>query len=543
MRALLLSLLLLQTAPTYLETLEVSITNLDVIVTDRDGHRVTGLTKNDFEVSEDGAPQPITHFAEYLGSSGAAVLRGTEEPAVVAAPPARRFIFFVDQLSLHPNARRALIDSAADFIRREMRDDDEAMVVTTTIGEKLELDFSRDKNAVLARLTKVLDENAHFRADTDLERELFTLRHGNDIVARRNYATMVNRRVTSGLRTMLGIVGAVDQLPGRKILVAITRSMSAQPGREVWSIVEPDAAPIPDEFSSRNVFAEVPSDRYWFDARPMIAALAARASANGVTIYAIQPDLGFHINAPGGAESSGRAAMTASRQPVVTLMQRTMLSDTQETLTTLADATGGKYALGDQNIGSMFREIAQDVTSYYSIAYRAPSGSNDAIRKIDVRVRNRPDLTVRTRRELLRVSPQREMDEIVTASLLAPRNVNELGITAAASHVERHHDTSAIDVAVTIPMEKLTFVAGADGKYEAQFSVHYAAADGHDYTTGESREETVRIPAADIDTARTKSYTYTSTLIVARGTAKIAVGVFDKLSRLSGFQRLSVVAR
>src|SRR5260370_31245042 len=36
---------------------------VDVVVTDRDGHPVTGLTKNDFTVIEDSKPQTISTFS------------------------------------------------------------------------------------------------------------------------------------------------------------------------------------------------------------------------------------------------------------------------------------------------------------------------------------------------------------------------------------------------------------------------------------------------------------------------------------------------
>ena len=47
------------------ETIDVSIVNVDVFVTDKKGQRVTGLTPDDFEIRENGLVQPITNFAEY----------------------------------------------------------------------------------------------------------------------------------------------------------------------------------------------------------------------------------------------------------------------------------------------------------------------------------------------------------------------------------------------------------------------------------------------------------------------------------------------
>jgi hypothetical protein len=94
---------------------------------------------------------------------------------------------------------------------------------------------------------------------------------------------------------------------------------------------------------------------------------------------------------------------------------------------------------------------------------------------------------------------------------------------------------------VKIPLGKLAFIPDGD-KYRALFSVHYAAADGADYTTGTYREQALQVPASEIDAVRAKVYTYTSTLIVAPGTLKVAVGVYDKYSRLAGFRQLEVVA-
>ena len=46
------------------ETIEVHVVNVDVVVTDREGNRVRGLTKDDFELYEDKRPQTITNFYE-----------------------------------------------------------------------------------------------------------------------------------------------------------------------------------------------------------------------------------------------------------------------------------------------------------------------------------------------------------------------------------------------------------------------------------------------------------------------------------------------
>src|SRR2546430_16034556 len=48
--------------PPVIEKIDVSVVNVDVTVTDRAGYPVRGLTRDDFDVYEDGKPQKITNF-------------------------------------------------------------------------------------------------------------------------------------------------------------------------------------------------------------------------------------------------------------------------------------------------------------------------------------------------------------------------------------------------------------------------------------------------------------------------------------------------
>jgi len=63
--------------PLFVERLDVEIVNLDVVVTDRRGHPVTGLIRDDFELRVDGEPIPIENFYAV----------DPERPAGAASPP------------------------------------------------------------------------------------------------------------------------------------------------------------------------------------------------------------------------------------------------------------------------------------------------------------------------------------------------------------------------------------------------------------------------------------------------------------------------
>lgn len=545
--------------PTYLDTLEVRITNLDVVVTDKSGAPVRSLKRGDFEVRENGAPQPITNFSEFDSSTGVARAETAQvPPAAVEAPPARKILFFVDDMALHPLTRTSLLKNALSYIQKTMRPGDEAMVVTPDSANKVALSFTADRGAVEGTVRDLISHST-WRADTPYDAERFFYQNlvgrssspGEYRSMARIYATRVSRRVNGTLRTLLGFVGSLADVPGKKVIVVISASLTAEPGREAFTIesekeirdaarasAQPGFTPAPE--TSRDIFGESLSKSGWMDLKPMIREIGATAAANGITIYSVQPDMGIHVAPPGGFSDrhsgGGRGSIGVSQY------QREISEGTATTLGTLADLTGGKFFQGADQINNAFTTLTTDAGTYYSVGYRSPEGTNDEFRKVDVVVKGRPDLTVRTRRELLRLSASKAMDELVASTLYAPRDLNELGVTADAKKPERELDHYKVDVAVKIPLEKLTFIPVDDG-YRATFSLHYAAADGHDYATGATRRQTVQVKPAELDEVRTKSYTYTTTLVISPGTANIAVGVVDELSRQSSLQRLKVEAR
>jgi len=123
------------------ETIEVHVVNVDVVVTDRAGNPVHGLTKDDFELLENGQPQTITNFYEVGGapapSPAPSVTPSTTPSHETAgggagAPPvapddvrARRFVICIDNYSLEPAQRNSMLASLRKFVDANMKPGDE----------------------------------------------------------------------------------------------------------------------------------------------------------------------------------------------------------------------------------------------------------------------------------------------------------------------------------------------------------------------------------------------------------------------------------
>ncbi|HEX7832622.1 MAG TPA: hypothetical protein VF787_23400, partial [Thermoanaerobaculia bacterium] len=94
----------------YIETFEVRLHNLDVVVTDAKGQPVRGLKKSDFVVIENGVPQPVTNFSMYdtsasTASSNAANDDQQTEMVEPVQPPPRHFVFFMDEIEIQRSQR------------------------------------------------------------------------------------------------------------------------------------------------------------------------------------------------------------------------------------------------------------------------------------------------------------------------------------------------------------------------------------------------------------------------------------------------------
>src|SRR5207247_6062324 len=70
--------------PKLTETIDVKVINVDVVVSDKKGNAITGLTKDDFELFENGQPKVISNFYEVEGKKAINVSltpAGAEKPA------------------------------------------------------------------------------------------------------------------------------------------------------------------------------------------------------------------------------------------------------------------------------------------------------------------------------------------------------------------------------------------------------------------------------------------------------------------------------
>src|SRR5438309_6116761 len=140
---------------------QVEYVDVDALVTDRDGKVVRDLTKEDFQVLEDGKPQSISTFTlvdipieRYDRPLGAAMpiepdVRTNERPF-----DGRVYVMVIDDL--HPNfARSGRVKTAAkQFIQRNLGANDLMAVVHTSGATTAGQEFTNSKRLLMAAVDK-----------------------------------------------------------------------------------------------------------------------------------------------------------------------------------------------------------------------------------------------------------------------------------------------------------------------------------------------------------------------------------------------------
>ncbi len=110
---------------------------VDVVVVDKDGRPVRGLTKDDFTVSEDGRPQTIVGFESRATPQTSATPVGTTTPGDVARSAqrgaGRTLAILLDDLSLDPTQTGPAAKKAvARWLTEQAGSDDEITLLTTS---------------------------------------------------------------------------------------------------------------------------------------------------------------------------------------------------------------------------------------------------------------------------------------------------------------------------------------------------------------------------------------------------------------------------
>ena len=374
------------------ETIHVTgrIVYVDVVVRDRSGQIIRGLTQQDFRLEEDGKPQTIDFFSAHsYDMSAAAHLNRTSTLAKPGGP-----VVDFSNVPLEGEQAGAVNIILFDLANTPAEDQVEAhkqlvrFLRTLPSGQKVALFALTDKLTMIQNFTGSSDRLIEAARQIDPKDAGFILSKASQAQAQ-DTAAEAARQSRSGapaMQSQLAINAATDAGSRARITVAafqeLARKMGAYPGRKnlLWLA---ESFPIA-------LGAQLDETKYSDLSFVRGAREAAGLIANAqIAVYPISL-LGLEVEGVSSAATGvGQVSLGGGNGGTIA-SQFNGRQALKAAMNDIADQTGGEAFVGTNDFAQALRRSMGDGSNYYSLAYQPHNHNwNGQFRKLHVELTKR----------------------------------------------------------------------------------------------------------------------------------------------------------
>lgn len=431
--------------PTFFESVDVNVVNVETVVTDRHGVRVPDLSADDFQLFVDGQLTPIEFFSEIRG--GDVISKQGEAGALPSVVPGRpvgtSYLVFVDEFFTIPGDRRRVLSALEDelgFLGPEDR-----MAVVAWDGSKVEMlsTWSQSQRDLTQALRAAAQRPSY---GTRRLAELRNFEHGRGLLFNRrvsrsgssNYLDPEERAYIDLLRSQLenGVASASASL----------RGFGNPPGRKVMLLLTGGWADQPAEYAVADPYRLLFEREYRFE---LYSPMTETANLLGYTLYPVDV---------AGLEASG-ITNTASGAFLGIFSDRDFYRE-QEVhygLERIARDTGGIALINGQRDAPL-GEVAADTRSYYWLGFTPTRVGDD--RPHDIRVQALPKaLRVRTRQGYSDLSRSQELAMATESALIFGNPAGAMALEVEIGEAVRAGwGKIELPITVRLPLSDLTLI-------------------------------------------------------------------------------------
>jgi len=471
---------------------------VNVVVRDKKGNLVRDLKKEDFSVAEDGKRQDISTFdfenVDALATAGAAetsvsgasgssnLLKNTTQPATNARDR-RLMLLFFDFSGMDPDQIERGVDSAKKFVQTKMLPADMIALVSLSTNMRVDLDFTDDKVKVLAGLSAYTSSGGQgFDAGAEGSAEGGAETGGAFTADDTDYNTFTADRKLLALQSIMQALGKISQ---KKSIIYFSNGIS-QSGT---------------------------------DNQSALRAATAAAVKNNVSIYPLDVR-GLQALPPGGEARNASLHGQSAYNGGAVFNDLNSNAASQETLSTLADDTGGKAFFDSNDFSGVFSQVQKDTSAYYVLGFTSTNGFKDGrFRHLKVQV-NRPDLKLEYRsgyyagrdfQHLNRADREQQINDELEADL--PQT--DVAVYAGAAYFRQDDSHYYLGVSLVIPGSQIPFVQAKD-RDNATIDIIGQAQAGGKLPVGHLRD-TVKLAVDSAQQVRRKNVQYNTAFILAPG--------------------------
>jgi len=507
---------------------------VNVVVRDKNGNVVRGLTRDDFSIAEDDKSQTITSFdfeeltAAVSADAATAAPGAAPTPAAAPATPQqtvltpiapatapkvdmhgrRLIVLFFDLSSMQPEELQRAATAAHDYVERKLSPSDLIAVVSFSSSLNVDQDFTSDRETLSAAIDAYggaagqgFDAGATPDEDTSDNGAAFTA----DDTEFNIFST--DRRLTA-LQTLADELAGIEQ---KKSVIYFSSGMSQQ-GQ---------------------------------DNQVELRRTVDRANRANMSIYAADMR-GLQAVVPGGDASAGSMRGQSAFSGASTRNSFDRLSASQDTLTTMAEDTGGRAFFDSNGFGAVFDRVVNDTSAYYVLGYSSTNAARDGrFRRIKVRLK-RNDLKLEYRsgyyapRDFAH-STKDDREEQLQDQLLSDLSATDLSAYVSSAAFRLGDNRYFVPLSVVVPGYQLSITKTTD-KNKATLDVLGIVRDQQLRPVGRVRD-TVRLSPDAADDLKKKTVQYETGLEMPPGTYHVKFVVRENQNGTFGSYETDFVVR
>jgi VWFA-related protein len=438
---------------------EVNFVEIDAVVTDARGNFVRDLTRDDFELLEDGQRQSVAAFTlvdvPIRKVDSSAPRTAPIEPDVqtnVDEFNGRVLLIVLDDLQTDVRRSWRVKAGASQFVRRFVGPNDLAAVVHTGSGAKSGQEFTSSQAHLLAAIDRFAGQKIPSAALARIDD--FYAQRTRGGTPRDTFDMERAHKARNSLSTLRGAAEFLGNIRGRRKAV-------------IWFSdgVDYDLENLANSGSANTIRDEM---------RDAIAA-ATRA---GVSFYGVDArGLGAGLDEIADIASLPVDDATGTLGPTAIIDE---VRRAQDFLRTVSSQTGGFAVVSQNDLNGAFARIIEENSGYYLLGYYPTNDRRDGThRKVDVRVK-RPGLQVRARNgytapkgkapAITSASAKTDASPEVRAALDSPLPISGLGLRLFAAPFAGPGKKSSVVIVVEFDPGGFTFVE-KDGAYSEELEV------------------------------------------------------------------------
>jgi VWFA-related protein len=437
---------------------ESELVQTDVMVFDKSGKFVEGLTREQFELKVDGRPVPLAFFERVStplrkGEAAPGAVAAAANAANASRSKGRTVIFFIDDLHLSLDSLNPTRGAITRFIDEEMAPGDLVAIVTAT-GQLGFLSQFTDNKTVLrtavARLRNI-PPPVHDAEQPPMSDFIATRIANGDRQAAGFYITKIQEGFFSSTAANAGMSNpAINS----NAIYEMVKTRATNITKQMESVTNGSLSALEKlvntagQIEGRKLLFFV-SDGFYLDGKGSVSTANRRlqlvtdtAARTGSIIYT--------IDARGLFAPFQDASGSKARDPNGYL-DRSSVGEAnlaQDGLANLAGETGGEFLKNQNYFDHWVSRVMDETSNYYRVAWKpeVEEQKGGRFRRIEVAVVGRPDLTVRL--------PRGYVPAAVRAAEESKSDKAKADAKAAAPKVEAKGAEADLRAALTAPAGK-----------------------------------------------------------------------------------------